>query len=67
MNLNAILSLLVHKGVVTFDEADKLSHELKSFIVDTNFAAAHRDVGYIIEKLTPKLAPKKTIAKNPKP
>lgn len=71
MNFNAIISLLVHKGVLVYEEGEALAKELQSSIVDTKFSAAHKDmtaVLYLIEKqITPKIAPKKPIASNTKP
>jgi hypothetical protein len=56
MNFNAILSLLVHKGIISFDEGEKLSKELVSSVVDTNFKTAHKDVSYLLDKIKPKKA-----------
>lgn len=54
MNSNLILSLLVHKGIITFEEGEKLSKELMNAVVDTNFKTAHRDIEYILDKIKPK-------------
>lgn len=51
MNYNAIISLLVHKDIIELEVGEKLAKELANTIVETNFAAAHKNVGALIERV----------------
>jgi hypothetical protein len=49
MNYNAIISVLVHKGIMTFEEGESLAHSLVTSMIDTNFKAAHQNVEHLLE------------------
>lgn len=57
MNYNAIISILVHKGVIGLEVGEKLAKELATTIVETNFAAAHRNVEALLAKIEKDAAP----------
>jgi len=54
MNHNFTLSVLVHKGVLTLEEAEHLAKELGSRIHSQTFSDAHRICEEIFEKLEKK-------------
>lgn len=71
MNYNLIISLLVHKAILTYDEGEALAKELANTIVETNFKAAHKNVATILELIKEDVAEvepeiKKIIAKKPR-
>ena len=51
MNYNAIISLLVHEGIVEYEAGKKLAKELANTIVETNFDAAHKNVEALLERV----------------
>ena len=54
MNTNWILSLLVHKGVITLDEAEHLAAKLAQTILTQDFQSAHATITKILEDLEAK-------------
>jgi transcriptional regulator CtsR len=51
MNVNIIISLLLHKAIITKDEADALFRALNETILPTEFSAAHKIVGSILAEV----------------
>lgn len=51
MNYNSIVSVLVHKGIISLEAGEKLAKELANTIVETNFLAAHKNVGVLLDRI----------------
>jgi hypothetical protein len=54
MNLNWMLSILVHKSLLTIDEAKHLSERLVTTTHPQNFTDAHRVMDKILSELESK-------------
>lgn len=63
MNVNILISLLLHKGVIIQEEADALFQALNETILPTDFSAAHKIVGTILADVKADISKAKTYAK----
>lgn len=54
MNINWILSLLVHKKLITEDEAEHLSKKLAFTVYPQNFKDAHKIIKSLLDEVESK-------------
>ena len=71
MNNNLLISLLVHKAILTYEEGEAIAKEMANTIIETNFKAAHKNVSDILKTVKDDIGfietdIKKIVAKKPK-